>query len=60
MVVLVVVLEVPGQRVDPAGQDRDLDFRRTGIARWRALSSMISCFFSAVTDISFTPRHREG
>src|SRR6185503_13399720 len=33
MVVLVVILEVTLQRVDAAGQDRDLDFRRTGVTR---------------------------
>jgi len=27
-----VALEVFGQIVDPLGQDRDLDFRRTGVA----------------------------
>src|SRR3546814_15383341 len=32
VVVLVVRLEVIGQRIDAVGQDRDLDFRRTGIA----------------------------
>ncbi|EGE57190.1 hypothetical protein RHECNPAF_470080 [Rhizobium etli CNPAF512] len=32
MVILLVVLEVFGQVVDALGQDRDLDFRRTGIA----------------------------
>jgi hypothetical protein len=26
----------------------------------RALSAMISAFFSVDTDMSFTPRHREG
>src|SRR5690606_15758986 len=33
MVVLVVLLEVLGQVADPLGKDRDLHFRRTGIAR---------------------------
>src|SRR4029453_1082534 len=32
MVVLVVGLEVAGQRLDPAGEDRDLHFRRPGVA----------------------------
>lgn len=32
MVVLLVVLKVFGQVVDPFRQERNLDFRRTGIA----------------------------
>jgi hypothetical protein len=32
MVVLGVAFEMLGQRLDAAGQDRDLDFRRTGVA----------------------------
>ena len=32
MVVLGVALEVLGQVPDPLGQDRDLNFRRTGVA----------------------------
>src|SRR6218665_1073175 len=32
VVVLLVGLEVVGKGVDPLGQDRDLDFRRTGVA----------------------------
>ena len=32
MVVLLVRLEMLGQVDDPLGQDRDLDFRRSGVA----------------------------
>lgn len=32
VVVVLIRLQVFRQRVDPAGQDRDLDFRRTGVA----------------------------
>src|SRR5690606_7826404 len=32
MVILLVVLEVAGQVVDALGQDRNLDFRGTGVA----------------------------
>ena len=32
MVVLLVALEVFGQIVDPLGEDRNLDFRLTGVA----------------------------
>ena len=33
MIVLHMCLEVVGQRRDPFGQDRDLHFGRTGVAR---------------------------
>ena len=32
VVILLVLLQVLGERVDTEGQDRDLDFRRTGVA----------------------------
>src|SRR3546814_17949419 len=32
VIILRVGLEMPGQRVDAVGQDRDLHFRRTGVA----------------------------
>jgi hypothetical protein len=60
MVVLVVRLEVSGQRVDAAGEDRDLDFRRTRVVGLAGVVLDDLLLFSALTDISFTPRHRES
>ena len=52
MVVLGVGLEMLGQRLDAAGQDRDLDFGRTRCRPWRGACSLItSCLRSAVIDI---------
>ena len=52
MVVLRMALEMLGQRLDAAGQDRDLDFGRTRIALARGACSLItSCLRSAVIDI---------
>ena len=51
MVVLRVGLEVLGQVVDALGKDRDLDFRRTGVALPRPCSLMSACLRSAVIDI---------
>src|SRR5690606_30675409 len=37
VVVLLVVLEMAGQIIDTLGQDRDLDFRRAGVAFLRGV-----------------------
>ena len=51
VIVLRVGLEMIGQRLDSAGEDRDLDFGRTRVTSARPWSLISSAFFSAVIDI---------
>ena len=54
MVILDVGLEMPVEPVDARSQQRDLDFRRTGVALGTLVLVMICAFCAMVTGITFS------
>src|SRR5690606_5810321 len=58
VIVLVVLLEVLGQVADALGEDRDLDFRRPGIALPLVVVLDDSLLLFGGNRHSFTPRYR--